>query len=119
MNPEIKQKWLTALRSGDYTKGVTYLCANGEYCCLGVLCDLHAKETGGGWHDSSLAEGFVFRSYCGDHALLPYEVQKWAEISQSNPDIDIEVYAAASIAQYNDYIASTFDEMADLIEQVL
>lgn len=51
MNPEIKAKWLEALRSGRYTqtRGVLNrvkpeFCAGGYepagMCCLGVLCDI-------------------------------------------------------------------------------
>lgn len=39
---EFKEKWIAALRSGDYKQGSSYLCLieNGppEYCCLGVAC---------------------------------------------------------------------------------
>lgn len=42
MNPEIKAKWVAALRSGKYKQGKNVLCrpsSTGElaYCCLGVL----------------------------------------------------------------------------------
>lgn len=43
MNPEIKQKWVAALRSGKYVQGKGTLKRNNEdgtakYCCLGVIC---------------------------------------------------------------------------------
>lgn len=37
MNQELKDKWVAALRSGEYTQGVHYMYAKGKYCCLGVL----------------------------------------------------------------------------------
>ena len=38
---DIKQKWVAALRSGDYKQGRGYLrTIDNEYCSLGVLCDL-------------------------------------------------------------------------------
>jgi hypothetical protein len=44
MNAEIKQKWLAALRSGEYQQGKSALRRDEDgqrrYCCLGVLCDL-------------------------------------------------------------------------------
>lgn len=41
MKPEIKEKWLEALRSGRYKQGNSYLKNyKNEFCCLGVLCDL-------------------------------------------------------------------------------
>jgi hypothetical protein len=43
MNKEIKDKWLKALRSGEYKQGQNYLKQNCEvyrYCCMGVLVDI-------------------------------------------------------------------------------
>ena len=37
MPKEMKDKWLTALRSGDYEQAQGRLCVDGAYCCLGVL----------------------------------------------------------------------------------
>jgi hypothetical protein len=39
MNPEIKKKWLTALRSGEYKQTAGALKDTSGYCCLGVLCE--------------------------------------------------------------------------------
>lgn len=36
---EFKEKWVAALRSGEYKQGEAYLKNNaGQYCCLGVAC---------------------------------------------------------------------------------
>jgi hypothetical protein len=40
MNPEIKTKWLEALRSGRYAQTQALLRDTKGYCCLGVLCDI-------------------------------------------------------------------------------
>ena len=47
MKKSVKKLWLTALRSGEYRQGHDVLRANGKFCCLGVLCDLYRKESGG------------------------------------------------------------------------
>lgn len=44
MNPEVKTKWVAALRSGEYKQGPNALRHDGKFCCLGVLCDLYIKE---------------------------------------------------------------------------
>lgn len=55
MNPEIKEKWLAALRSGEYkqTRGALFRPRRLDdvkpifpagYCCLGVLCDVMGLE---------------------------------------------------------------------------
>lgn len=43
---ELLDRWLTALRSGDYDQGIGVLrdSAN-RYCCLGVLCDVSGYGT--------------------------------------------------------------------------
>src|SRR5690242_16385148 len=53
MNQDIKKKWVDALKSGEYTQGQFVLRSfEDTYCCLGVLCDLYAKETGkGNWQE--------------------------------------------------------------------
>ena len=40
---EMRKQWIEALRSGDYKQGREYLCKDGNYCCLGVACDLFAE----------------------------------------------------------------------------
>ena len=49
MNPEWKEKWITALRSGDYKQAKGKLCkvnrGNKSFCCLGVLCDIVDPES--------------------------------------------------------------------------
>ena len=64
MNKEIKDKWVTALRSGKYkqtTGALRRVTADGEsgFCCLGVLCDVVDPD---GW-DMKIAdcEGVPFR----------------------------------------------------------
>ena len=37
---ENQTKWVEALRSGKYKQGKGYLSRGGEYCCLGVACDI-------------------------------------------------------------------------------
>lgn len=40
MKKEIADKWVEALRSGEYNQGRGYLRVENEYCCLGVLCEI-------------------------------------------------------------------------------
>ncbi len=45
MNAELKQKWIAALRSGEWKQGMCHLrLPNSEaYCCLGVLCKVSGE----------------------------------------------------------------------------
>ena len=37
---EYTQKWLDALRSGEYEQGTEHLYKDGKYCCLGVALEV-------------------------------------------------------------------------------
>lgn len=48
LRPEIKERWLKALRSGNYIQGQGCLRKNedpNKFCCLGVLADIMELET--------------------------------------------------------------------------
>lgn len=118
MNQDIKQQWLAALRSGEYTQGRGLLRPTEDtYCCLGVLCDLHAKATGEIWIDDR---------YFDQSEALPTIVQQWAGLSDWCPDIPLRPgQGVATLAEFNDGRSDydlrphTFAEIADLIEQHL
>ena len=42
---EFKDKWVKALRSGDYEQGIDYLHSNNKFCCLGVSCIISGYKT--------------------------------------------------------------------------
>lgn len=111
MKPEIKAKWLEALRSGNYEQGKGALRRQQSFCCLGVLCDLHAKETGEQWEEEAEAEHNV-RMYLGEPNYLPEEVMEWAELQSPNPPVGA---SNLFIANHNDQ-GKTFPEIANLIE---
>ena len=116
MDPRVKKLWVDALRSGEYNQALGSLMVCGihfnSYCCLGVLCDLHAKEFGNKWENSL---------YLGEGCGLPDEVALWAGISPYKNDVPVmqedELYISA--ATLNDSRNKTFDQIADLIEENL
>lgn len=52
MTPELKAKWVEALRSGKYKQGTGRLLRAGrdgyKHCCLGVLCEVAGYQRGEG-----------------------------------------------------------------------
>lgn len=59
MDKELKEKWVTALRSGEYRQTTGELKDEYGYCCLGVLCDIaNVKRDGGVFVDNA---GFPLR----------------------------------------------------------
>jgi hypothetical protein len=111
MNPQIKQKWVDALRSGDYQQGQCYLRTNSGFCCLGVLCDLYGKENNVEWQHNEVV-GYFYENHSFS---LPSSVLEWAGLEYCNPRVDDETN---SLAGLNDK-GSTFIEIANLIEEQL
>lgn len=55
----LKQQWVTALRSGEFSQGIDRLKNGDEYCCLGVLCKvmglpMNKKQTSFYYKDGSM-----------------------------------------------------------------
>jgi hypothetical protein len=117
MNPEIKAKWVAALRSGEYKQGKERLYSPSQgYCCLGVLTDLYSKEVLG-------------IPYLGEDDLKKYgedylcdEVMAWAGLPNSDPEVDESLViingVPPSLSQLND-AGFTFNDIADIIEEKL
>jgi hypothetical protein len=108
MNQEIKQKWVESLRSGKYKQGQGYLRKGNNYCCLGVLCDLHGDKE---WNPSDHPTKPIYNY--GDELRSEYPpafISEWAAISEK----DIE-----TLAYHNDNKEFTFEKIADYIEENL
>lgn len=122
MNSEIKTRWADALRSGNYEKGRRYMHVDDKFCALGVLCDLHAKETGNVWQVTPRTfrdHNYACQVYLDQVQFPPKEVYEWADLDPrtvlfvpKKPDY------RWPIAKVNDFFC-TFDELADLIEEQL
>ncbi len=110
MNQAVKEKWLAALESGEYTHGKGqlvipnyddegYSTGNLDHCCLGVLCEL------------AIQEGIIDRipetteSDFRAGLYLPEAVEDWAELPYITQDL---------LAQKNDLPAT--DSYAPVID---
>ena len=127
MDPKVKKKWLSDLRSRKYKQGKDVLHKvdknnDHRFCCLGVLCDLYIKD---GHKDHSWSESLrksyteenlkkrikVFQLY-NQSEILPPEVMKWAGLSNPDPiimghpdwkDTEIKIFACKSFGLDTDY----------------
>lgn len=109
MNQEIKARWVTALRSGEYKQGIGMLRReNGDFCCLGVLCDLHSKETGNEWYTEKL---FSYFYYLQNKKVLPVKVQEWSGVDAP--------WQQHTLFDLNDRALDTFPVIAEWIDQNL
>jgi hypothetical protein len=136
MNPDVKQKWIAALRSGDYKQTREQLRRRNSYCCLGVLTDLYDKnkvESKDCWcgNSYSYTNG---EAKCKANLLLPPPVMEWAGLEASNPNVEYPTRIGwtdtpdqcnkmslepdfASLAYLNDSEKLNFNQIADIIEE--
>ncbi len=103
MNPETKEKWVDALRSGRYKQGVDCLRTHDDrYCCLGVLCDV----TGTRWRPHTLHDRYVCE---GESLVMPRPLIVKTGLSRRE---------CGDLAHMND-TGSSFSEIAEYIEKYL
>lgn len=112
MDPEIKAKWIAALRSGKYKQGqnaMRIVAPDGDcFCCLGVLCDVIDPNA---WNAESFAglagrlRGWAFDGIRAYTAIPPNKV--------------LESYASWKLSDLNDQQKFTFAEIADYIDATL
>jgi len=104
LDKDMKEKWLAALRSGDYPKGEGYLSATDDegnlagFCCLGVFADLFYEEP---WVFDSIDSCRTKRNMFAtlDEDFIPLPVQR-------------------ELAYRNDH-SETFDSVIKYIEENL
>lgn len=110
-NIENIQKWVDALRNGQYRQSSHFLRTDKGYCCLGVACDLAAKD---GVH-LHISETNMIWSYEGRTGSLPENVQSWLDIDEGDPDLD-KGGETFTCSELNDTEQASFPEIASWIE---
>ena len=130
VNPEVKQKWIDALRSGKYEQGSEKLRSVSGYCCLGVLCDLYAQENNTEWEFRGIEETNLQPKdywYFEDQSeFVPESVMDWAGFTENCPVVKIDVeeddedswFYHEGLADLNDS-GYTFNELSKLIQEQL
>ena len=116
------QKWVKALRSGDYKRGrraLHMVTGNAsQFCCLGVACELYRQEVGGEWvPDDPHRQVFKVGLFDADTQLLPPPVRDWLGIKTTDGDFSPTGGGASrSLTQLNDSYDFDFCKIADVIE---
>jgi hypothetical protein len=118
VNPDVKARWVTALRSGEYAQGRGRLrqlgAAGGTlHCCLGVLCELAAAE-GVAEYRYGLFYGTSTQVETGFGGVLPYDVKEWAGLTSADPLVDGRL-----LSVWNDGERLSFEAIAEKIERYL
>lgn len=95
---KLKEKWITALRSGEFKRYKNYLAKENSdtyRCCLGVLCDVAVKEK-------------IIKSYSPHEAFTPLKLGKFIGFAKEAEDY---------FAEMNDLKDFSFKKIADYIEK--
>jgi len=134
MNPEIKSKWIAALRSGQYEQArgglQRILYRDNEtghidcgFCCLGVLCDIAMQEDEVCWWKDQEA---ISTDHTGQFTVnadaLPSSVVEWAGLEDSDPEVPFPIdddKDRKRLSELNDSFRLDFGQIADIIEEHL
>lgn len=128
MREEVKNKWVKALRSGEYEQGTGKLHKDGKLCCLGVLCELAKEDLKDELSIYKSKLGYVF--YGEKAEVPPTEVRDWSGMDHCQGELkevvpvlmvpyrdDVEkMIDAKYLTDFNDN-GYDFNQIADLIEQ--
>lgn len=77
----LMKRWIAALRSREYKQGKGNLYRNGEYCCLGVLCDISKQE----FNLRKGEEGFFSGNNRHYVEYLPASISKYLHLDSRSP----------------------------------
>jgi hypothetical protein len=116
MNKQLKAKWIKALRSGQYRRGVTRLVSEDgkQFCCLGVLADVQGCI----WQETR---------YGNLKPIMPRGQKTFSSNSADNDDGEylkpskaggLPLAEQVRLAKMNDG-GATFKKIADYIEKNL
>lgn len=101
MKRDVMRKWVKALRSGKYKQTTGVLKNELGYCCLGVLCDIKAKE------QKKKFNGIGDE----DEDVLSVTQMKWAGMKTKDGKCGNN-----KLTFMNDYKGRSFAYIADFIE---
>lgn len=132
MDKRWADKWAAALRSGEYKQGRDSLRMKSEqgalhFCCLGVLCDLVAKENPAvvwrdGWHAMSVVElRDPAQNYKPEERAnmlqVPPAICDIVGMRSGDPIVDIDAAVPHSLSSLNDTCNYSFTDIADVIDE--
>lgn len=139
MKQEIAERWIAALRSGQYRQSVNYLThlsgprdehgrITCSHCALGVLVDLYQNETGelNPWPNIDGDAVSYQDDVTGRYSALdmPSQVMRWAGMRNNRGtfkdallvSVDEGSVLCYSVVALNDEARLDFNQIADIIE---
>ena len=101
MKKELKSRWVTALRSGEYKQGRRNLRLNNEFCCLGVLCEIDER---------------VIRGSYDTYSYKGVPNMSWVLSNEYLDDLRLPHEQTSLLMGMNDNKGESFSEIANWIE---
>jgi len=111
MQEDLKQKWLEALRSGEFKQGraVLHNTDDNSFCCLGVLCTVDDNVKAVRVNDMHSTVFKFPQDSDGEHTgVLPRTY---------TDEIGLSPNLASSLMSLNDSAAYNFEKLAEIIEK--
>lgn len=110
MKKDVKERWVAALRSGDYKQGRKRLrTLEDSFCCLGVLCDVVHPDV---WVKREDDDCYAIQEGNSPHShfsgYIPINLADELGIDDSQQSV---------LVQMNDCKKKSFAEIADYIEK--
>lgn len=116
MKRSIARKWAAALESGDYKQIDGSLRIGNSFCCLGVLCNIHAQK-----HPEIASLELDKHAYLDAEVDLPNEVADWSGMHSHQGKIQSGVHYKGQkyncLIELNDIADMTFPEIAKVIRK--
>lgn len=108
LTPQQCKDWVTALRSGQYQQGTRILKNEGKHCSLGVLCDVHPDIE---WRIVEIG-----RYKTEAHNTITHYAFVTSAPIQIAPTPADSFAMQTKLAELNDELGHSFDQIADWIE---
>lgn len=105
------QKWIKALRGGEFKQTTNVLQDEKGYCCLGVACEILMPTEKKQLVPINFGQKLVLSGE------MPYEQPK-APIWLKDINSDFEMKTGVSLSTLNDDEGFSFEEIADVLELV-
>lgn len=113
MKADVKERWVAALRSGEFKQGTGRLRDEvGGHCCLGVLCQLVNPE---GW-EAKKPEHMPWEQTFNRYK----DSEEWTKLPEPlREEVEITDEEEKKLIVLNDVEATSFNGIADYIEENL
>jgi hypothetical protein len=113
MPKALRDKWVAALRSGDFGQCQNELrSSDGRYCCLGVLAVVAGEDTA-----AVACGGYLGRWFHERHGITPAKLSGY-EDGMGRCNFLLTIGGKTAFASvHNDSYDRTFAEIADAIER--